>query len=123
VIHRQDSKSPAGTVDSRIGYCGHRISRTDAGVCKQFSRNVESADRRVFVQIPQDIRQLQCVTETLSKLSAPVFLHSEDAGGETTDRTSHPIAIDAEHCEVGSADISGHIHVHAVDHRKEVRLA
>src|ERR1700731_2633319 len=87
VIHCLSGKSPAGAVYPRICYCGRGVACDDTRVGKQFAWNVKSADRGIFIQIPQNIRQLQSVAQALGKFSAAIVLHTEDTDGETTDGT------------------------------------
>jgi len=94
VTHRQSGKSPTGVVYSRISCCRYRVRSVEARLGKQFSRNIKAANLGIFIQISQNIRQLQGVTKALSKILTLLFLHPEDASGKSTDGAGHPVAID-----------------------------
>ena len=99
-----------------------RIGRRNARLHQRFARQIEPADRRVFIEIAQDIGQLQRTAKMMGQQYAVSFANSEHAHREPSDRARHAIAIQIEGRKIRSAHILRHVHFHAVNDRQKILL-
>ena len=84
------------------------------------ARQIEPPERRVLVEVAQDVGELQRAPQMMSQRNAVLFLHAEDADRQPPDRAGDPIAIAVERRVVGCADIVDYVHLHAVDDGVEI---
>ena len=87
---------------------------------KASRRQIKPSDRRILIQVAQDVGQLQRTSQMVRERNAVPFIHSENADRQATDRARDPIAIEIERCVVGRADIGDDIHLHAIDDGVEI---
>ncbi len=97
-----------------------RIGRRDAGLAQRLRRQIEPSDRRILIEVAQDIGELQRPPQMMRERDAVLLLHAEDADREPPDRARDPIAIGVERRVVGRADVGDHVHFHAVDDGMEI---
>ena len=100
-----------------------RLVGLNTRISQGFARKVETAYGGVFVEIAQNVRQLQRAAEVEGEREAGIFIHAEDLDGEAANGAGHMIAIKIKGGEIGGADVLGDVHIHAVDHGKEILLA
>ena len=81
---------------------------------------IKAAERRVLVEIAQDIGELQRAAEMMRKRDAVLLLHAEHPHRQPPDRARDAVAIAIEGLLVGRADVGDDIHLHAVDDVVEI---
>ncbi len=101
---------------------GMRRADRHARAQQRFGRQVHTAQIRVFVDIAQDIGQLQRAAEVMRQRYACIKLHAEHAHGKAPYRTGHAVAIKIQRGVVRRADIGVHVHGHAIDDGEEILL-
>ena len=87
---------------------------------QRLARQIEPPDRRVLVEVAQDVGQLQRAAEMMGERDAGLLLHAEDAHRQPPDRARDAVAIEIELRPVGRADVGDDVHFHAVDDGLEV---
>ncbi len=92
----------------------------DPGRPQLLARQIEPPQRRVLVEIAQDIGQLQRAAEMMGERKAGLALHAEHPHRQPADRAGDPVAVKIERGAVGGADIGDHVHLHAGDHGEEI---
>ena len=85
-----------------------------------FARQIEPADAGVFVDVAQDIGQLQRASEMMREQDAVVLRQAEHPHRQPSDRAGDAVAIQIERRKVRRPDILRHIHLHAVDDGQEI---
>ena len=75
--------------------------------------------RGIFVDIAQDIGQLQRAAEMMREQDAVVLGETEHPHRQPPDRARHAVAVQIERCKVRRPDILRHIHFHAIDDGQE----
>ncbi len=110
-------------VDQRRGEDKARLDDLDARLVQCFARQIEPVDRRIFIEIAQDVGELQRAAEMMGQRETGILVHPEYLDRQAADGAGHAVAIKIERFEAGGADVLRHIHVHAVDHGKEILLA
>ncbi len=110
-------------VDGGIGDNRRGITGADFGFVEKFARKINPADRRILIDVAQDVGQLQRPAELSGKLETRLLLHAEDPDGEAPHGTGDPLAIEVQSGKIRRANILDHVHFHAVDDREEVLLA
>ena len=89
---------------------------------KRLARQVESAGRRVLVDVAQDVGELERAAEMVGKGDAGVVRQAENAHRKPANGGRYPIAIEVQRRPVRSADIPFGVHRHAVDDGVEILL-
>ena len=120
VIVSARSDDAAGFVDAGRADGLPRLVGLNARISQRFARKVETADGGVFVEIAQNVRQLQRAAEVEGEREAGLFIHAEDLDREAANGAGHMIAIKIKGGEIGGADVLGDVHLHAVDHGEEI---
>ena len=92
-----------------------RIARRDTGIAQRLGRQIEASEGRVFVEVAQDVGELQRPSQVVRERNAVLFLHSEHPDRQPPDRARDPVAVEIERRLVGRADIPEHVHLHSVD--------
>ena len=100
-----------------------RVGGGDAAVVQCIPRQIEPAQRRVLVEVAQDIGELQRAAKMMGEREAVIVLHAEDTHRQPPDRAGDAVAIKVERGTVGRADVGDDIHFHAVDDGEEVLRA
>ena len=104
----------------RIGDHLLRIVGGDAGVQQTFARQIQPADAGVFIDIAQDVGQLQRAAEMMREQDAVVLGEAEHPHRQPSDRAGDAVAIQIERRQIRRPDILRHIHLHAVDDGQEI---
>lgn len=112
----------ARAANGRMPDDGMRRADRHARAQQRFGRQVHTAQVRVFVDIAQDIGQLQRAAKVMRQRDAGVALHAEHAHGKAPHRAGHAVAIEIQRRVVRRADIRVHVHGHAIDHGEEILL-
>src|SRR5262245_23982674 len=73
-----------------------RVASVDARALKRLLWQVEATDGGVFIEVAQDVGELQCTAEMMGQLLARLVLHAEDAHRKSADRACHAIAVAIE---------------------------
>ncbi len=110
----------AGRREPVVGKRRRRIGGSDAGSPQCFARQVQTPDRRVIIEVAQDVGELQCPAQVMGQLPSLRRRHAEDFHAQPSDGARNAIAIEVERREVRSADIRDDIHFHAVDDGEQV---
>ena len=97
-----------------------RIVAGDAGVQQAFARQIEPAEAGVFVDVAQDVGQLQRAAEMMRERDAVVLGEAEHPHRQPPDRAGDAVAIEIERRQVRRADVLRHVHLHAVDDGQEI---
>ena len=92
-------------------------------VFKDFARKIQPSALRIFVEIAQNVGQLQRPAERLRNAMSGGAGVAEYMNREMTDGTRHPGAIEVKRSEVRGADVLARIHFHAVDHGEKILAA
>ena len=85
-----------------------------------FARQIEPADRRILVEVAQDVGELQRAAEMMRERDAFLRRHAENPHAEAPDRARDAVAIKIERREIGRPDVGVDIHLHAVDDVEEI---
>ena len=93
-----------------------RLRLADARRAEIFAWQVEPAERRVLVEIAQNIGELERAAKMMREASAFRLRHPESPRGKASDRARHAIAIKIERGEIGRPYIVLDIHLHAIEH-------
>ena len=111
----------AGLRQRRIGENLARLRNfADACRAKVLARQIEPADRRVLIEIAQNIGELQSAAKMMREALTFRLGHPKSARGKAADRARHPVAIKIERHESRRPDIGLDIHLHAVDHGAKI---
>ena len=94
-----------------------------AAALKRLARQVEAPDRRVLVEIAQDVGELQRAPEVMGERNARRGVHPEHAHAQPADRARDAVAVEVERGEIGCPDIGEDVHLHAVDDGEKVLAA
>ena len=97
-----------------------RIDAGDTGLQQAFARQIQPADSGVFIDIAQDIGQLQRTAQMMRQQDAVVMRQTEHPHRQTSDRAGNAVAIQIERRKVGRPDILRHIHLHAIDDGEKI---
>ena len=97
-----------------------RVGSGDAGRLQRLARQVEAPERGVFVEIAQNVGELERAPQMMGERTARVRRHSEHAHRKASHRASDPVAIEVERGAVRCADVGDHVHLHAVDDGDEI---
>ena len=87
---------------------------------QRLARQVQAADRRIFIEVAQDIGQLQRPAEVMGQFLSLHQPHSENLHAQPSDCARNPVAIKIEKLEFGCADVLYDVHFHPVDDGKQV---
>ena len=98
----------AGFGDGRTRHDLGRVGRGDAGRLQRLARQIEAPERGVFVEVAQNVGELQRAAEMMRERNARVRRHAEHAHRKASDRASDPVAIEVERGAVRRADIGDH---------------
>ena len=93
------------------------------GLAQLLLRQIEAADLGVFVDIAENIGELQRAAEMMRQRHAILLAHAEHADRQPPHRARDAIAIKVELRPIRRADVLGGVHLHAVDHGEEILLA
>ena len=107
-----------GSAGSEITLAGSVAG--DSGVQQAFARQIEPADAGVFVDVAQDIGQLQRAAEMMREQDAVVLGETEHPHRQPTDRAGDAVAIQIERRQIRRPDILRHVHLHAIDDGQEI---
>ena len=108
------------TRQPRIG-CNHQwIVGHDPGGVETFARQIKPADPGIFVNVAQDVGQLERAAEMMRKQDTVFLAEAEHPHGEPPHCARDAIAIEIERPRVGRADVGGNVHFHAIDDGDEV---
>src|SRR4029450_4225168 len=97
-----------------------RLGAADAGRPQSLRRQIETSERRILVEVAQNIGELQRPPQMVGKRNSILLSHSEDADRQTTDRARDSIAIKVERCLVGRPYVLDHVHFHSIDDGVEI---
>ena len=87
---------------------------------KRFARQIQPANAGVFVDIAQDVGQLQRTAEMMRQQDAVILGKAEYPHRQPSDRAGHAVAIQIERSQVRRADVLRHVHLHAIDDGQEI---
>ena len=99
------------------------IIALDASECQCFSREIQSSNIGILIDIAQDIRKLKGATKMVSQSSPITVIHAKNTNAQASNRAGDPIAIKIKLIEGGSLDVRARIHLHAFDNGQEIVLA
>ena len=97
-----------------------RIVAGDPGKQQALARQIETPEAGVFVDVAQDVGQLQRAAEMMRQQNAVLLGETEHPHRQPPDRAGDAVAIEIERCHVGRADILRHVHLHAVDDGEKI---
>ena len=97
-----------------------RIVAGDPGVQQPFERQIEPADAGVFIDIAQDVGQLQRAPQMMREQDAVVLRQAEHPHRQPADRARDAVAIEVERRKVRRPYVGGHVHFHAVDDGEKI---
>jgi hypothetical protein len=110
----------AGFAERRVRQHRRRIARRDAGFAQRLGGQIKAPERRVLVEVAQDVGELQRAPQMVRQRDAVALFHPEYAHRQAPDRARDPVAIKLERRLVGRADIADHVHLHPVDDGMEI---
>ena len=118
---RQLGDLAADRVDLRLGHNRLRVHLAAAiHLFQIFARQIQPTHRRILIDIAQDVGELQRPAQMMRQLESGPFVHPKHFDGKTSHRTGHPVAIEIESGKVRRDNVFRHVHVHAVQHGKEI---
>ena len=97
-----------------------RIVAGDAGKQQAFARQIQPAEARVFIDVAQDIGQLQRAAEVMGEQDAVILGQAEHPDRQTPDGAGNAIAIQIERRHIRRTNVLWHVHLHAVDDREKI---
>ena len=100
-----------------------RFVDCDRRPIQEFAGKIEASQFGVFVEIAQNVCQLQRASEMVRQRKAGHFFHSEDFYRKATDGACYAVAIAIERRQVGRDHRATRIHFHSVDDGEEIPLA
>ena len=99
---------------------GGRIGAQDAGLLQRLARQIEPPDRRILVDVAQDVGELQRAAEMMGEAMPAFSSMPNTRTRQPPDRARDAVAIGIERRPVRRADVRTHVHLHAVDHGLEI---
>ena len=87
---------------------------------QSFARQIQPADAGVFVDVAQDIGQLQRAAEMMREQDAVGLGETEHPHRQPPDRAGDAVAIQIERGKVRRPDVLRHVHLHAIDDGQEI---
>src|SRR5258708_3110218 len=99
---------------AQCGFVARKILVGDAVPRKILVRDVNAAERGVFVDIPNDVRELKCQAKFLSEVQCARIAVPKNMRARETNSSSDTIAILAEAVE-GRIGLDGEVHFRAGD--------
>ena len=97
-----------------------RIGRRDTRGLQLFARQIQPAERGVFVQVAQNIGELEGPAQMMGECDAGIVFHAEHAYRKPPDRTGDAVAIEIERWLIRRANVGNNVHLHAVDDGDEI---
>ncbi len=107
----------------RVSKHSFGIVTLDAVLDQLLVRQIKAADLGVFIEVAQNVRQLQSPAEVVSERNTVLAVHSENSHRQSSDCTCHAVAIEVQRFPTGRADVLGRIHFHAIDYGEKIFLA
>ena len=92
----------------------------DAGKQQAFARQIQAAEAGVFVDVAQDIGQLQRAAEMMGEQDAVFLGHAEHPHRQPPDGAGDAIAIEIERRKIRRTNVLWHVHLHAVDDGEKI---
>ncbi len=120
MMMRQLGDPAADAIDAGAGGNRLGVQRGDAGFLQIFARQIETADGGVFIDVAQDVGQLQGAAQMMRQIEARPLVHAEDLDGKTPHGAGDPVAVKIEGGEIGRDNIFRHVHVHPVQDGEEI---
>ena len=97
-----------------------RIVARDPGEQQAFARQIEPAYTGVFIEVAQDICQLQRTAKMMREQDAVGLGKPEYPHRQSPDRARHAVAIEIERRKIRTTDILRHVHLHAIDDGQKI---
>jgi len=88
--------------------------------CSRNSRGRTSGRCGIFIDIAQDIGQLQRASQMMGEQDAVVPRQAEHPHRQASDRAGDAVAIQIQHCQIRRPDVLRHVHLHAIDDGQEI---
>jgi hypothetical protein len=118
----------AGAVDDRVA-CpldawlseyGGGVGAGNAGLPQRFSRKVEAPEFRIFVEVAQDVGQLQGASQLICKRAAQVLRQAKHFDRKAPYSACYAVAVKLERGVIRRPDVGDNVHFHAVNHGQKV---
>ena len=97
-----------------------RIVAGDAGKQQAFARQIQPAEAGVFVDVAQDIGQLQRAAEMMGEQDAVFLGQAEHPHRQAPDGAGDAVAIEIERRKIRRTNVLWHVHLHAVDDGEKI---
>src|SRR5215469_4276336 len=99
---------------------GMRVAASDPVPIEHFARQIKPLSSRVFVEIAQDVSQLQCPAERFRDEMGGIARIAKDLDREMADRARDARAIEIEGCKIRGPNVLDRIHLHTGDDSEEI---